>query len=74
MAEIKLEIPRTPNDPNPINLPLKNGGQLFIVGENGSGKSALMQRFVRHLPNRKRITAHRQTWFSSGSVDFTPVS
>ncbi len=33
-----------------------------------------MQRFVGHLPNRKRITAHRQTWFPSGSVDITPAS
>ena len=76
MVEIKLEIPRTLNDPNPINLSLKNGDQLFIVGANGSGKSALMQRFVSVLPQDrvKRITAHRQTWFSSGSIDFTPAN
>ena len=68
MVEINLKIPRTPNDPNPINLPLKNGDQLFIVGANGSGKSALIQKFVsEHSQNWvKRITAHRQTWFNSG--------
>lgn len=75
MEEIKLEIPRTLNDLNPISLSLKNGDQLFIVGENGSGKSALIQQFVGHLPSRfKRITAHRQTWFSTGSIELTPAS
>ena len=76
MEEIKLEIPRIPNDPNPINLNLKNGDQLFIVGANGSGKSALIQRFVSEYPlNRfKRITAHRQTWLESGSINFTPAN
>ena len=76
MEEIKLEIPRTLNDPNPINLTLKNGDQLFIVGPNGSGKSTLIQHFVPVLPPEriKRITAHRQTWFHSGSVDLTPTA
>ena len=76
MEEIKLEIPRVPDDPNPISLNLNNGDQLFIVGANGSGKSALMQRFVSELPQDKvkRITAHRQTWFNSGSIDLTPAN
>ena len=75
MEEIKLKIPRIPNDPNPISLNLKNGDQLFIVGPNGSGKSALMQRFALELlqDKVKRITAHRQTWFNSGSIDLTPA-
>lgn len=76
MGEIKLEIPKIPNDPNPINLTLKNGDQLFVVGANGSGKSALIQRFVSQHPQNsvKRITAHRQTWFNSGSIDLTPAN
>ena len=32
MEDIKLEIPRVSNDPNPISLILNNGDQLFIVG------------------------------------------
>ena len=71
MVEIKLEIPRTLNDPNPINLPLKNGDQLFIVGPNGSGKSALMQRFALNNHGFKWITAHRQTWISSAKNNLT---
>ena len=73
LLEIKLEIPRTLDDPNPINLPLKNGDQLFIVGPNGSGKSALMQRFASNY-HFKWITAHRQTWISSAKNNLTPES
>ena len=71
MVEIMLEIPRTPNHPNPIKLSLKNGDQLFIVGPNGSGKSALMQQFSQNHGG-KWITAHRQTWISSARHDLTP--
>lgn len=74
MLQIDWNIPRISNPP--INLTLKNGTQLFIVGPNGSGKSALIQRFVsQHPQNRvKRITAHRQTWFNSGSIDLTAAN
>ena len=65
MEDIKLEIPKVPDDPNPISLNLNNGDQLFIVGANGSGKSVLMQRFTSGFNNVvKRIVAHRQTWFA----------
>ena len=78
MEEINWELPRMSDDP--IKLTLKNGDQLFIVGANGSGKSALIQRFVlgnAQSPNPskiKRISAHRQTWFDSGNIDFTSAS
>ena len=76
MVDIRLQIPKTPDDPDSIKIRLKNGDQLFIVGANGSGKSALIQRFVSENSNKKIkwIAAHRQTWFSSGSIDFTPTS
>lgn len=74
MRQIDWNIPRISNPL--INLTLKNGDQLFIVGPNGSGKSALIQRFVSEHPQSyvKRITAHRQTWFNSGSIDFTAAN
>lgn len=74
MEKIDWNIPRISK--HPINLTLKNGDQLFIVGANGSGKSALIQRFVAEHPQNgiKRITAHRQTWFNSGSIDLTPAN
>ena len=75
MEEMKWEIPSTSG--NQIKLTLKSDNPLFIVGPNGSGKSALIQRFVsenRGTNRVKRIAAHRQTWFNSGSIDLTPES
>ena len=65
-------VPRISSDS--IELSINSGDQLFMVGPNGSGKSALIQWFVsehRHL-KIKRITAHRQTWIRSGTINFTP--
>ncbi len=46
-----------------------------MVGPNGSGKSTLMHQFNSQNPgNVRRITAHRQIWLSSDSVDLTPAS
>ena len=75
MEEINLKIPRIPDDPNPIELTVKNGNPLFIVGANGSGKSALIQQFVSENSNNrvKWISAHRQTWLASGDIDLTPA-
>ena len=75
MVDIKLPIPKIPDDPDPMELTLKSGNQLFIVGPNGSGKSALIQRLVAQDSSVKirRIAAHRQTWFDSGKIDLTPA-
>ena len=68
----KFEIPITAG--NLLPIPLSFGGVLFIVGANGSGKSALLQRVVEVNPGRRlrRVSAHRQTWLSGGTVDITP--
>lgn len=53
---------------------IESGQIMFVVGANGTGKSTLMQHFAVHNPNKvRRITAHRQVWFSSDSVDLTPA-
>ena len=59
-----------------LSMSLGVGDQLFMVGANGSGKSALIQQLVSSNPNMtiRRISAHRQTWFESGSIDLTPRS
>ena len=68
-----------------FNVPDTNGGTqsitvdkgeiLFVLGANGSGKSSLMQRFfTQHQNNAKRISAHRQTWFKTNTLDYTPTS
>ena len=49
------------------------GETLFVVGANGSGKSSLMQKFyTQHAQFAKRISAHRQTWFDTNTLDLTP--
>jgi ABC-type cobalamin/Fe3+-siderophores transport system ATPase subunit len=51
------------------------GSLLFLVGANGSGKSTLMQRFSTQNHGKiRRITAHRQVWFNSNTIDLTPAS
>ena len=59
-----------------LSISLEAGDRLFMVGANGSGKSALIQHLVSSNPTGtiRRISAHRQTWFDSGSIDFTPRS
>ena len=74
--QMNWDIPQISDEP--LNLPLvitlEMGDQLFIVGANGSGKSALIQRLVSRNRNKKfrRIAAHRQTWLESGSINLTP--
>jgi ABC-type cobalamin/Fe3+-siderophores transport system ATPase subunit len=66
-----------------IEFPLTKGGHLqytlrsneilFLLGANGTGKSSLITRFyAANSAYAKRISAHRQTWFSSNSLDMTP--
>ena len=51
------------------------GTALFVIGANGSGKSSLLQQlFIQHKGNAKRVAAHRQTWFPSNALEFTPSS
>ena len=59
-----------------LQVSLDVGERLFVVGPNGSGKSAFLQFLVSHTPpgTVRRISAHRQTWLESGSVNFTPHS
>ncbi len=54
---------------------LNLGEILFILGANGTGKSSLIsQLFKTHYQHAKRISAHRQTWFTSNTLDMTPKS
>ena len=71
MGNIDWTVPTISDDS--IKLSLKSGDQLFIVGRNGSGKSALIQQLVLVIGTNKikRISAHRQTWLSSGTINLT---
>jgi ABC-type cobalamin/Fe3+-siderophores transport system ATPase subunit len=58
--------------PGTLSLSVNLGEMIFILGANGTGKSSLMQAFaVANNEKTRRITAHRQTWFSSGSPELT---
>ncbi|MCY4522292.1 MAG: AAA family ATPase [Caldilineaceae bacterium] len=68
---MQLKIPRVSKDP--LIISLGQGQQLYIVGANGTGKSALFQYWVSSVGNSqfKRIAAHRQTWLPSGNLTLT---
>ena len=73
MSEITWKIERISG--KPINLPLEAGKRIFIVGANGTGKSALIHRFVQQHVSEGRIkwiTAPRRTWLDSDGTNFTP--
>ena len=69
-----LTIPKASGDP--LTMPVEVGEQLYVVGANGTGKSALFQHWVSLMGASvvKRIAAHRQTWLPSGNLAFTAQS
>ena len=69
-----LTIPKTSGEP--LTISVEVGEQLYVVGANGTGKSALFQHWVSSMGVSavKRIAAHRQTWLPSGNLDFTAQS
>jgi ABC-type antimicrobial peptide transport system ATPase subunit len=69
--QFQFNIPSVSADP--IVFSLGVGDVLYLLGANGTGKSSLVARlFVQHQNNAKRISAHRQTWFESNTLDMTP--
>ncbi len=55
-------------------IPLYAGSPVFVIGPNGSGKSSLLQKLNSDNGARaRRITAHRQTWLQSNTIDITPT-
>lgn len=57
-----------------VPIPLEVGNTVFVLGGNGAGKSGLMGRVYNHNhPRAKRTFAHRQTWFTSNALDYTPT-
>jgi ABC-type cobalamin/Fe3+-siderophores transport system ATPase subunit len=54
---------------------LISGDMLFLLGANGTGKSSLVTRFNSTFQvDAKRISAHRQTWFQSNSLEMTAMT
>lgn len=72
MAVFNLIFPG-PDNRN-IEVSASSGSFLFVVGANGSGKSTLMHHFSRQYANSiRRLSAHRQVWLQSDTVDLTPA-
>lgn len=66
-----LSIPKTGGAS--LDITVNVGESLFILGANGTGKSSIMHRFYTpHHGNAQRISAHRQTWFSSNAITLSP--
>lgn len=52
-----------------LNFTVDVGQVLYLLGANGTGKSSLLQRFYSsHRSMGRRISAHRQTWFTSNAI------
>ena len=69
-TKYRFDIPTSNN--GRLNIPLKEGKALFVLGANGTGKSTLMHSvFQQNFNHVKRILAHRQTWFANNSMTVT---
>jgi ABC-type cobalamin/Fe3+-siderophores transport system ATPase subunit len=68
--QFQLSIQTSAGSPRSVGLTI--GGVLYVLGANGSGKSSLVSRlFNQSRGHAKRISAHRQTWFESNTLDIT---
>ena len=66
-----FSIPRPTSDP--IVVSAEAGHVIYVLGANGAGKSSLMLSLYQQNRERaRRISAHRQTWFSSNSLNMSP--
>ena len=71
--EFRISFDQTDGTQFSHSLPLSN--VLFILGANGAGKSSLISKLYNsHHTHAKRISAHRQTWFTSNTLNITPQS
>lgn len=72
MSEFNLSYPTMDNQQE--SKVIKSGEILFLIGANGKGKSTLMHHFfTQNQSHVRRITAHRQVWFSSNALNLTPA-
>ena len=74
IADFSLQFQKTTESGSQsFDLPMSSGDVVFVVGANGTGKSSLVQQFyIQHPGPKRRISAHRQTWFQSNSVTMAP--
>jgi ABC-type cobalamin/Fe3+-siderophores transport system ATPase subunit len=71
MPKFKIEVPSIVGEAVVVGLDV--GDVVYLLGANGTGKSSLVSRiFSQNQNDAKRISAHRQTWFESNTLDMTP--
>ena len=73
--EMTFDLNFPSNNPETSQLKLGLGEVLFVLGANGTGKSGLMQKFLQqNQGSSKKISAHRQTWMYTDTLDMTPAN
>jgi ABC-type Mn2+/Zn2+ transport system ATPase subunit len=71
MGDFQINIQNGNNSTTSIDICIVN--ILYILGANGTGKSSLVSRLFNMNNGRSiRISAHRQTWFDSNTLNLTP--
>lgn len=73
LPSFTFSIPSDTDRDKPVSFELNEGDSAFVLGANGSGKSSLMHfLYTTHIEHCVRISAHRQTWFTSDSLELSP--
>lgn len=69
-------IPAPNSDEGGLKITIRPGDQVYLVGPNGTGKSALIQHCAMMFRNRRvvRIAAHRQNWMQHSAISLTQQS
>lgn len=63
-----------PGPTGPCDIQLAPGEILYVLGANGTGKSALVHYLNSiHSATSRWIPPHRRTWFQSGGSNLTPA-
>ncbi len=72
MPEVTLNVPTTQGE---VQLQAAPGSPLFLLGRNGTGKSALVHSFVVQLGGQAiYLPGSRPSYFDSESLSLTPSS
>lgn len=55
-------------------IPVMSGSAVYILGRNGTGKSALVHNIVSQIPNAVYIPGSRPSYFDNDSLQITPAT
>ncbi|MXE00827.1 ATP-binding cassette domain-containing protein, partial [Escherichia coli] len=68
---IKVQLPTREHHHHELNL--NYGDVVFFIGQNGSGKSSLLNNLFQKIGSQSSVyvLAHRKNTFSSDIIDFS---